>query len=136
MRSVRDITNPSIGMYIGWTVGSGENESERKYGQVKTVSQDPVTGETIFTTEPADVFRPAMGDRLFYYGIKPKGGRATRNLEQVEAREIAFKDRAAVKAQMSALRQSNRRLLIALTVTLTLLVAAMGTAALKLYGGV
>lgn len=109
MRSVRDILDPAIGMHIGWEVGSGEDESDRRYGEITSIETDR-KGNKLFITAPTGAaFQPAEGDRLFYYGAHAKGLRTDRSPEQTTVREIAFADRAAVKTQMAELRTSNAR---------------------------
>lgn len=129
MRSVSTITAPAIGMNIGWRVGGGKAESEIKYGEVVSVKVHDVTGDKTYVTKPAgDEFCPALGDTLVYYGLKPKGGRATRNPEANEQREVAYRERTAVLAEIAALERKVRWLQILGTVTGTLLVAAGATA--------
>lgn len=122
MRKVSDIKTPAIGMHIGWFVGGGDAESERRYGLVTGIDETP--SGTRYHTSLGEDFEPSRGDEIFYYGATAKGGKVAKNPEAIAQREIAYKDRAAVRGEMSTLRNRNYRWKIA---------ALLGWAVLTVY---
>lgn len=104
MRSVSDIKDPKVGMYIGFRSGNGETESEIFYGRVVSEKRRWDSSLAVYTLDTGVEFTPANGDVLTYYGSKPKNQRAKRDAESIEARTLAYAERKTVREEIARVK--------------------------------
>lgn len=125
MKHVRDISDPKIGTYIRFRIGSGARESEVVEGQVKEAL--PVADQTAYILDNGEAFNFYMGDRIERITQLPPRNRDRTAVKDEEEARKTVKEREHYKRERAALQRER---------DLLLMFAACLFAVLVVYAGV
>lgn len=121
MKHVRDISDPKIGTYIRFRIGSGARESEIVEGQVKEAHTFP-DGRVAYWLDNGGLFDFHMGDRIERITQLPPRNRDRTAVKDEEEERKTVKEREHYKRERAALQRERDLLLMIASSLFALLV--------------